>query len=41
VVQARREARRDKAHEALERVGLADRADERFGALSGGQRRRV
>ena len=32
---------RDKAHEALDRVGLGDRAHERFGALSGGQRRRV
>jgi manganese/iron transport system ATP-binding protein/manganese/zinc/iron transport system ATP- binding protein len=39
----RRIARRDKdqAAGALERVGLADRAGERFGALSGGQRRRV
>ena len=29
------------ARAALERVGLADRADTRFGALSGGQRQRV
>jgi len=36
-----RRADRDRAREALERVGLADRADVRFGALSGGQRRRV
>jgi ABC-type Mn2+/Zn2+ transport system ATPase subunit len=34
-------AERSRAHEALERVGLADRAREQFGALSGGQRQRV
>lgn len=32
---------RERAHEALERVGLAAQADERFGSLSGGQRQRV
>ena len=39
----RRIAARDRAtaHTALDRVGLADRAGERFGALSGGQRQRV
>ena len=39
----RRVARADRraARAALERVGLADRGGERFGALSGGQRQRV
>ncbi len=32
---------RDRARDALGRVGLADEARDRFGALSGGQRRRV
>lgn len=39
----RRVSRHDRAlaHEALHRVGLADRTTQRFGALSGGQRQRV
>ncbi len=36
-----RRSERHAAHAALERVGLADQAGVRFGALSGGQRRRV
>jgi ABC-type Mn2+/Zn2+ transport system ATPase subunit len=32
---------REAAHTALERVGVADRANETFGDLSGGQRQRV
>jgi manganese/iron transport system ATP-binding protein/manganese/zinc/iron transport system ATP- binding protein len=34
-------AERKAAHDALERVGMDDRARQRFGALSGGQRQRV
>ena len=36
-----RRSQRRAAHVALERVGLSDQAHVRFGALSGGQRRRV
>ncbi|HWT92778.1 MAG TPA: metal ABC transporter ATP-binding protein [Solirubrobacteraceae bacterium] len=34
-------ADRERAEAALERVGMADRRDARYGTLSGGQRRRV
>jgi manganese/iron transport system ATP-binding protein/manganese/zinc/iron transport system ATP- binding protein len=34
-------ADRERARHALQRVGLGDRAGDRFGALSGGQRQRV
>ncbi|HEV2753541.1 MAG TPA: metal ABC transporter ATP-binding protein [Solirubrobacteraceae bacterium] len=39
----RRVSRHDRAlaHEALDRVGLADRTTQRFGSLSGGQRQRA